>query len=146
MSTKPIKYQTKNYNKVKINDPDNLKALISLNADLRSIMFKEAGGENLDDPEVIKLKKKEEDEKRSKDKKRRNLHLEDVENLKDSLQNHLKEIKSLIGEEIEDEDLDDDEDDRNLNAQIKALRKQLDIKQGLIKGDDVVAEAMEQEI
>jgi hypothetical protein len=144
MSLKPIKYQTKNYDKVKDNNPDHIKALISLNADLRSIMFKEAGGENLDDPEVIKLKKKEEDLKKAHDKKR-NLHLEDVENLKDKLANHLKEIKSLIGEEVED-DGSEDEDDRNLNAQIKALRKTIELKQRIIKGEDVVNEAIEDEI
>lgn len=108
------KYQNKNYVKVEKNNPYDLRALISMNADLRSIMFKEAGGENLDDPEVIKLKKKEEDLKKAKDKKR-DLHLEDVENLKDRLVNHLKEIKQLIGDDPEDEG-SEDEDDRNLNA------------------------------
>lgn len=84
--------------------------------------------------------------KPKKKKKDNDLQLPQVENLKDKLAKHLKEINDLFGKS-QDKDIfntgddsqdssDDNEDREALNKQIAALKKLLGQNESILKGND----------
>lgn len=92
----PIKYQQSHYSNVDRDDPADPRAIVSINTDSSSFMFRAQGAEdqqNIQDrlKDGIDGKKKKSKHERA----RTDLSLNQVENLKDNLHKHLKDIKKL---------------------------------------------------
>ena len=148
-------YQDLNYVNAERSEPSDKRAVVSINTESDAFMFRYAGQEQEDDPEIqrqleldaIAMGKPVKKTKKPKKKKKNNdLQLPQVENLKDKLAKHLKEINDLFGKS-QDKDLfntgddsqdssDDNEDREALNKQIAALKKLLGQNEAILKGND----------
>ncbi|CDW74865.1 cast multi-domain protein [Stylonychia lemnae] len=142
-----IGYQRKNYSLIKVQDPNEHDAIISINADTESFSFLNEGKEVLRSREQKKAKDAQEKldkERKKKIKKQKQLEIEEVENLKDKLYKHLGEIKKLFGVDgnVEDDDenaqlLENDEELRaqKLFDQIAKLKEIIDENRRVLEGD-----------
>ena len=91
-----IFYQDQNYSAVERSDPEDKKAIVSINTEAESFTFRHMGREDDDeDDEELNVQMNDDASKLKKKKKRskqRDLQLPEVEDLKDRLQKHLVEI------------------------------------------------------
>jgi len=141
-----IVYQSKQYDSVERDDPQDIKAIVSINTDSSSFMFR---AQDEDDNDVTtalagnvgKVKKSK------KERARTDLSLNQVETLKDSLHKHLKDIKKLralrygkdgaqvqdeLGNEISDYTSSSEDD---LNLQISNVRKLIMNTRAVLRGE-----------
>jgi hypothetical protein len=143
----PIKYQTQHYSNVDRDDPADPRAIVSINTDSSSFMFRAQGN---DDQQNAADRLKDGIEKKQKSKQERartDLSLNQVENLKDNLHKHLKDIKKLRalrygkdGGQVQDElgnDVSDysssSEDD--LNLAISNVKKLILNTRAVLRGE-----------
>ena len=113
-SGKDVEYQKKNYELVRIEDPEEPDSLISLNADSEAFYVLNQGKEVIRTREQLKMKRaneeyEKEQKAREKAQKGQTLELDQVEDLKDRLAKHMQEIRRLFGQDgasPEDEELD----------------------------------------
>lgn len=147
-----IFYQEQNYSQVKLGDPLDKKAIVSINTESESFTFRHMGREEDDDEELNQQMNddaKKLGRKKKKRKKNKDLQLPQVEDLKDRLQKHLIEIQKLVGRKYaygdgdellsdDEEDLssDDDEEAAELNKQIEELKRILGANERILKGED----------
>jgi hypothetical protein len=123
--TKMLDYQKKHYDAVKNEDIEDPDALISINADAQAFYVLNQGKEVVRTKNQLKEKRAKEQEERDRKKKdredkKRTLELEQVEDLKEKLNQHMVEIRRLFnmggqggpGEEEGDNLLGDEEENR----------------------------------
>jgi hypothetical protein len=147
-----IIYQQRAYSRVENSNPEDKRAIVSINTEASSFMFRagQGGAGNVMDEVDEQMMQVEAggEKKDKKGHKKKDLTIKDVEKAKDDLAAHLKEIRKLAREREsfkEDEDdleaLDDDEessdaeDDRELNRKIAALKKLLAQNSKMLKGE-----------
>ena len=141
-----IGYQRKNYKAVENDDIHDKNALVSLNTESSSFLFRHQGRNEQDsdgedqrqviDAEVLQKPKK-------KKKKNRDITLNQVEDLKDNLAKHLREINKLFGKKTidqgnifsDDNEESSDDDNDALNRHIADLKKLVDQNAALLKGE-----------
>ena len=141
-----IGYQKKNYKSVENDDIYDKNALVSLNTESSSFLFRHQGRDEEDsdevdnrqviDAEVLQKPKK-------KKKKNRDITLSQVEDLKDNLAKHLREINKLFGKKTinqgnifsDDDEQSSDDDNDALNRHIADLKKLVDQNAALLKGE-----------
>ena len=90
-----IYYQEQNYGSVERSDPEDKKAIVSINTEAESFTFRHMGREDDDDEELnmrMDNNAKRLGVKKKAKKKKKDLQLPHVEDLKDRLQKHLIEI------------------------------------------------------
>ena len=118
-----LDYQKKHYDAVKNDDIEDPDALISINADAQAFYVLNQGKEVVRTKNQLKEKRAKEHEERERKKKdredkKRTLELEQVEDLKEKLNQHMVEIRRLFniggaaGEEDGDNLLGDEEENR----------------------------------
>lgn len=108
-------YQKSNYSSVERSDPDDNRAIVSINTETSSFAFRHQAQQ---DEALVKMEQqmagKNVDALKKKRKKRarKDLTLNQVEHLKDDLQKHLREIRKLTsGKRGADGDFSDDHSD-----------------------------------
>lgn len=115
-----IYYQEQNYSSVERSDPEDKKAIVSINTEAESFTFRHMGREEDDDEDLdnqMNEDAKKLGKRKKKTKKNKDLQLPQVEDLKDRLQKHLIEIQKLVGRKYTNEDdLLSDDDDDNLSS------------------------------
>lgn len=121
-----LEYQKKHYEAVKNDDIEDPDALISINADAQAFYVLNQGKEVVRTKNQLKEKRAKELEERERKKKdredkKRTLELEQVEDLKEKLNQHMVEIRRLFnmgsqggagGEDDADNLLGDEEENR----------------------------------
>eukprot|EP00347_Sterkiella_histriomuscorum_P016022 403354791 len=146
-----IGYQRKHYSLIKIDDPSDHDAIISINADTESFSFLNEGKDLIRTREQKKLLEEEdrkEKQRRDKEKKHQVLDLEEVEQLKDRLNKHLSEIKKLFGVDQTGDDDDNeellggDDEENELRAQklfdqISKLKELIEDNRRVLEGDQL---------
>jgi hypothetical protein len=94
-----VKYQSAHYENVERDDPNDNKAIVSINTDSSSFMFRaqghDDGGKDMSEKLVDGINKGKVVSKSAKERARTDLSLNQVENLKDALHKHLKDIRKL---------------------------------------------------
>ena len=143
-----IVYQKNHLSSVALSDTTNPKAIVSINTELSSFLYRHTGeaddDADLNDPTVANDPAKAQDLKKKKKKKKKDLSVNQVEDLKSNLQKHLVEINNLFGkrrgqnelftEDNEAANSSDSDDDDALAKQIAALKKLLTTNEAILKG------------
>jgi hypothetical protein len=153
-----VSYQVTNYQKAQNSNPEDKRAIVSINTEAQSFLVRSGGGD-LEAEEAAEegldaiMDADEGDAKYAarqsqKKLKKKDLTLRDVEGLKDDLGAHLKEIKKLFRTERDGEDSSDVPDDlnsseessdaeydRDLNARIANVKKRLMHNANMLKGE-----------
>jgi len=94
-----IKYQKAHYKSVQREDPTDDRAIVSINTDSSSFMFRAQGADDgkgdMEDRLQAGLKNSKVKPPTKQERARTDLSLNQVENLKDNLHKHLRDIKKL---------------------------------------------------
>ena len=110
-----LEYQRKHYESVKNDDLEDPDALISINADSQAFYVLNQGKEVVRTRDQLKEKRAKDQEDRERKKKesedkKRTLELEQVEDLKEKLNQHMVEIRRLFNVGAQGAPADDDAD------------------------------------
>ncbi len=124
-----LEYQKKHYEAVKVDDIEDPDALISINADSQAFYVLNQGKEIVRTRNQLKEKRAKEQEERDKKKrdqedKKKTLELEQVEDLKEKLTQHMVEIRRLFSAGANGGSTEDDRDNLLGEDDGDALRQQ----------------------
>jgi DNA-binding transcriptional MerR regulator len=153
-----VSYQVTNYQKAQNANPEDKRAIVSINTEAQSFLVRSGGGdleaEEAEEAGLEAIMDADGGEaafaarKSQKKMKKKDLTLRDVEGLKKDLGTHLKEIKKLFRTERDfeesseeqsvvgsDEESSDAEYDRDLNIRIANVKKRLMHNANMLKGE-----------
>ena len=134
---KAVSYQSKQYSKVRRSDIEDSQALVSINSEASSFQFRQQGKTEPDPPKGGLPQGEAEPGKTGKNQEEaRTLDLEEIERLKEGLEDQVREIRKLYSKDDVLE-LSGGEDDGDLNAQILVLRRLLEQNKAVLAGEDV---------
>ena len=134
---KAVSYQSKQYSKVRRSDIEDSQALVSINSEASSFQFRQQGKTEAPQPKGDLPQADAEPGKTPKNQEEaRTLDLEEIERLKEGLEEQVKEIRKLYSKD-EFLELSGAEDDGDLNSQILQLRRLLEQHKAVLRGEDV---------
>ena len=139
---KNIRYQSKQYSELTIDDPEDEEAIVSIHAENSAFSFLHHGKEVLRTHDQV-LEKREQDKKDEESKSKKPLELDDVEGLKEKLAKHLAELRSLFGEENLGESSDEEDDDEDgfkgvrMMDMIAKLKEIVEENRKILEGDEL---------
>ena len=135
-----LEYQKKHYDAVKNDDIEDPDTLISINADAQAFYVLNQGKEVVRTKNQLKEKRAKEQEERDRKKKeredkKRTLELEQVEDLKEKLNQHMVEIRRLFsmgaqggGDDDGDNIFGEDEENKGQHVNQKLLDQIIKLK------------------